>query len=69
MTSAEHAATRTFTFKVAATAIEDSAKAFRDVLAKDIRDVRSIVGKSYNQGLQDVLKYYRDNFPSLMKKP
>lgn len=69
MTTAEHAATRTFTFKGAATAIEDAATSFRDVLAKDIRDVRGIVGNAYNKGLQDVTKYYRENFPSLMKKP
>ena len=59
MTTAEHAATRTFTFKGAATAIEDAATSFRDVLAKDIKDVRSIIGNAYNKGLQDVTKYYR----------
>lgn len=69
MTTAEHAATRTFTFKGAATVIEDAATSFRDVLAKDIRDVRNIVGTKYNQGLRDVLDYYRQNFPDLMKKP
>jgi len=42
---------------------------FRGVLAKDIKDVRSIVGNAYNQGLQNVLQYYRQNFPDLMKKP
>lgn len=69
MTATEHAATRTFTFKGAITAVEDAGKSFRDVLAKDIRDVRDIVGNAYNQGLKDVLQYYRQNFPDLMKKP
>lgn len=68
MTTADHFATRTYGFKGVASAIEDAGLSFRDVLAKDIRDVRSIVGNAYNQGLQDVLKYYRENFPELMKK-
>jgi len=69
MTTAEHAETRTFFSQGRITAIEDAGKSFRDVLAKDVQDVRSIVGNAYNQGLQDVLKYYRENFSSLMKKP
>ena len=68
MTAAEHEATRTFGSKGAKTAIEDAGKSFRDVLAKDIRDVRSIVGSAYNKGLQDVTKYYKENFPQLMNK-
>ncbi len=42
--------------------------AFRDVLARDIRDVRSIGGSQYNQGLRDLLNYYCTNFPELMRK-
>ena len=68
MTTAEHAATRTYTFKGAATAIEDAGNSFRNILAKDIQDVRNIVGNAYNKGLKDVTQYYRDNFPDLMKK-
>ena len=60
---------RTYGFSGAVTAVEDAGKAFRDVLAKDIKDVRNIVGNAYNQGLQSVLQYYRENFPNLMKKP
>lgn len=41
---------------------------FRYVLAQDIRDVRSISGSQYNQGIQGLLNYYRDNFPNLMEK-
>lgn len=68
MTTAEHKATRTFGAKGAVTAIEDAGVNFRVVLAKDIRDVRSIVGSKYNQGLQDLTKYYRENFPNLIGK-
>ena len=68
MTTAEHEATRTFAFKGAVTAIEDAAASFRDVLAKDIRDVRGIVGSRYNQGLKDVIKYYKNNFSNLISK-
>lgn len=68
MTTAEHAQTRTFSFKGALTKTEDAAASFRDVLAKDIRDVRSIVGARYNEGLRAVIKYYEQHFPELMKK-
>lgn len=68
MTTAEHEATRTFGGKGAATKISDAATSFRDVLAKDIKDVREIVGSKYNEGLQQVTKYYKDNFPDLMSK-
>lgn len=50
------------------TKAEDAGQSFRDVLAKDIRDVRSIVGNAYNEGLQNVIQYYRQNFPGLMEK-
>lgn len=53
----------------AATAAEDASLSFRAVLAKDIRDVRTIVGRSYNEGLQNVVQYYRQNFPELINKP
>jgi hypothetical protein len=38
------------------------------VLAKDFRDVRSIVGSKYNDGLLDLTEYYRKSFPDLMSK-
>jgi hypothetical protein len=69
MTTDQHMLTRTFGSAGAVTVRDDAGKAFRDVLANDIRDVRNIGGSQYNSGLQDVLQYYRQNFPELMKKP
>lgn len=68
LTAEEHALTRTFGFKGALTKAEDAASKFRDVLAKDIRDLRTIVGNKYNEGVKDMLRYYKENFPELMKK-
>jgi len=36
--------------------------------SRDIRDVRSIVGSKYNEGLQDLVNYYKTNFPDLIEK-
>ena len=68
MTEAEHALTRTFSSRGIATARAEVGMSFRDVLARDIRDVRQIVGPKYDQGLRDLLGYYYDNFPQLMRK-
>jgi hypothetical protein len=68
MTTAEHEATRTFGFKGALTAAQDSGNSFRTILANDIRDVRSIVGNKYNEGLKNTTNYYREHFPDLMRK-
>lgn len=65
---AEHMLTRTYGFKGAITAQNESGMGFRDVLARDIRDVRSIGGSRYNSGLRDLTDYYRSRFPELMKK-
>lgn len=46
----------------------ESGMPFRQVLARDIWDVRSIVGSQYNAGLRDLLNYYRTNFPELMAR-
>ena len=67
MTAKEHAMTRTFGALGRVTARADKGKPFRDVLAQDMRNVRQIVGPKYDQGLQDLLKYYYDNFPELME--
>jgi RHS repeat-associated protein len=64
----EHVLTRTYGARGAQTLAEDQGLAFRDVLAKDIRDLRSIVGNRYNSGILDLLSYYRTNFPELMAK-
>jgi hypothetical protein len=68
ITQGEHVATRTFGFKGALTAAADAGRGFRQVLAQDIRDIRSIAGTKYNEGLQSLVKYYKDNVPSLMSK-
>jgi hypothetical protein len=65
---ADHVMTRTYGFKGAITALQEKGMAFRGVLVRDILDVRSIAGSRYNQGLQDLLDYYRTNFPELMSK-
>jgi hypothetical protein len=68
MTQAEHQATRTYGSKGVSTLQSDAGLSFRDVLARDIRDVRSSVGLKYNQGLRDLTDYYRRNLPDLMGK-
>ena len=65
----EHVLTRTYGFGGAQLATEEAAVPFRKVLSRDIRDLRSISGSKYNQGLLDLLEYYRENFPALIAKP
>jgi hypothetical protein len=64
----EHVLTRTYGFRGGQTLIADVDLTFRQVLAKDIWDVRSIVGGRYNSGLKDLIDYYRTNFPDLIAK-
>jgi hypothetical protein len=68
MTQAEHEATRTYGARGARTVANEVGLTFRAVLAKDVRDVRQIVGPKYNEGLRSLLQYYRENFPELMRK-
>jgi hypothetical protein len=68
MPHAEHILTRTYGPRGAITAAEEAGLPFRTVLSRDIRDVRSIVGPRYNQGLSDLIDYYRTNFPQLLAK-
>ncbi|WP_426990879.1 hypothetical protein ACKI2N_032150 [Cupriavidus sp. 30B13] len=65
---AEHMLTRTYGYKGAITAQNEASMPFRDVLARDIRDVRGIGGSRYNDGLKKLADYYRSNFPDLMNK-
>lgn len=65
----QHMRTRTYGPKGGRSARADAGRSFRDVLAGDIRDIRSIVGPKYDQGLRQLLGYYRENFPDLMKRP
>lgn len=60
--------TRTFAFRGVLTKTQDAGLSFRDVLAKDILDLRSIVGNRYDDGVRDMMKYYKESFPELMKK-
>jgi RHS repeat-associated protein len=68
MTAEEHALTRTYGSLGRATARSEAGAAFRDVLARDIRDVRRIVGSKYDAGLRDLLRYYRETFPDLIRR-
>jgi RHS repeat-associated protein len=68
MTAEEHALTRTFGGRGIGTARSDAGLSFRRVVSQDIRDVRGIVGRRYNEGLRALLKYYRENFPELLEK-
>ncbi len=69
MPETQHALTRTYGYRGAITARSEAGMAFRDVLARDIRDVRRISGTEYNQGLRNLIEYYRTNFPGLITKP
>jgi hypothetical protein len=69
MEQAEHAQTRTFMARGRATARADAGLPFRTVLARDMRDVRGIVGTKYDNGLRELLRYYYEMFPELMEPP
>ncbi|MCC6552143.1 MAG: hypothetical protein IT372_03850, partial [Polyangiaceae bacterium] len=68
MRQSEHELTRTFGGKGLATARADAGLSFREALARDVRDVRRIVGTRYDQKIRDLLNYYYGNFPDLMKR-
>ena len=65
---AEHVQTRTFGYKGVSARQADSGLSFREVLYKDITDMRRISGSMYNKGIRDLLDYYRTSFPDLMRK-
>jgi len=65
---AEHILTRTYAARGAVTAKKEAGMRFRDVLARDLKDLRRIAGLKYNQGIRDLLQYYRLNFPALIEK-
>lgn len=65
---AEHVLTRTYGAKGIATARSEAGFPFRDVLARDVRDIRNIAGTRYNAGMRDIINYYRQNYPELMRK-
>ncbi|WP_436897849.1 RHS repeat-associated core domain-containing protein [Acinetobacter gyllenbergii] len=68
ITNAEHVATRTYGRKGVKSGFEDSNLSFREVLYKDIKDLKSITGTKYNSGMKDLLDYYRQHYPNLMQK-
>ena len=68
MSEADHVQTRTFGVKGLATSKTEAGMPFRDVLSRDIRDIRNIAGREYDAGIKEVIEYYRTNFPDLYKK-
>jgi hypothetical protein len=64
----EHVVTRTYGVRGRAIARAEAGLPFRQVLARDIRDVRRIAGGKYNKGVRELITYYRENFPNLMQK-
>jgi hypothetical protein len=64
----EHVLTRTYGVRGRAIARAEAGLPFRQVLARDIRDVRRLAGGKYNQGLRELIAYYRASFPDLMHK-
>jgi RHS repeat-associated protein len=69
MPEAQHILTRTYGYRGALTMRSEAGMGFRDVLARDIRDIRRIAPGEYNQGLRNLIQYYRTNFPGLISKP
>ena len=65
----EHVLTRTYGVRGRAIVRIEAGLPFRQVLARDIRDVRYIAGAKYNKGLRELIAYYRTHFPELMQKP
>lgn len=68
MVDVDHKLTRTFGGKGSVTKFADVGLSFRDVLAKDIRDLRSKFGPKYNSGIRDLLDHYYTNQHGLMRK-
>ena len=63
-----HIQTRTYWARGVLTAQTDVGLSFRAVLAKDLRDLRALGGKTYNEGMQNLIDYYRKSFTGLMRK-
>jgi hypothetical protein len=58
----EHVLTRTYGARGRAIVRTEAGLPFRQVLARDIRDVRYIAGAKYNKGLRELIAYYRTNW-------
>jgi hypothetical protein len=46
----------------------DAGRSFRDALATDIRDIRSVVGAKHNAGIRSIMGYHRNSFSNLTEK-
>jgi hypothetical protein len=72
MTHADHLLTRTYGAKGRATKALDRGASFRDVLARDLMDLRKIGQDVYgdpghfNQQIKEIIKFYRTNHPHLL---
>jgi len=64
----EHVRTRTYGGRGRAVARAERGLPFRRVLARDIRDVRRQFGTKYDPGLRNLIRYYRQEHPELMRK-
>lgn len=64
----EHILTRTYGIRGRVVAHAEVRLPFRQVLARDIRDIRRIADRKYNKGLRDLITYYREHFSALMHK-
>ncbi|MCW3845554.1 hypothetical protein ONA70_36385, partial [Micromonospora yasonensis] len=74
MTHADHLLTRTYGPAGRVTKRLDANLSFREVLAKDLQNLRQIGEKNYgdpghfNKQIKEILGYYRTNYPDLMKR-
>ncbi|EWH11475.1 RHS repeat-associated core domain [Cellulophaga geojensis KL-A] len=66
MPKAEHAQTRTYKSKGRKTAALDKNRAFKDVLADDLADLKRIGGSKYDDSIKKIIKAYEDT--GLLKK-
>jgi hypothetical protein len=54
----EHKATRTYDSKGRKTKAADKCRAFKDIFIDDIKDVRSIAGDKYDDGIMKLVELY-----------
>lgn len=65
----EHILTRTYGWRGAQVLEQEAGLPFREVLARDFRDIRSLFGSKYNEGMRNLYRYYQENYPQLLQKP
>jgi hypothetical protein len=63
MPRAEHVRTRTYGARGRAT--KAAGGSFRENLAADIRDIRSQFGTAYDDGIRQLIDYYKKNYPDI----